>query len=90
VSRSDSSSDDRLLGLLADRATEGLDDAQTAALQALLAAHAEMDAAAFERAAAQVAWATMQEHEEPLPTSLRERLLSDARAYFSRGCAPEG
>ncbi len=68
---------DRLLDLLAARATEGLSPEDSLALEALLAAQDEIDAEDFNLAAAHadVALQALLGDEEPLPEMLRARIF---------------
>ena len=77
--------DDRLLQLLADRATEGVDKKEAVAMDELLSADPTMDAEALDRVAAKIAIAMIPEGKESLPSALRIRLLTDAEAFFSSG-----
>ena len=77
--------DDRMLQLLADRATKGLDRAEAAALDAWLAMNPGVDADAFDRTAAVVALTRMSLSDEALPPSLRGKLFADAAAFFACG-----
>ena len=74
---------DRMLQLLADRATEGLQGADAAVLDEWLAMDPGVDADAFERAAAAVALTRTSVGEEALPASLRGKLFADAAAFFA-------
>ena len=76
--------DDRMLQLLADRATEGVERTDAAALDEWLATNPGVDADAFERAAAVVALTRTSADEEALPTSLRDKLFADAEVFFAR------
>ena len=76
--------DERMLQLLADRATEGVRGTDAAALDDWLAMNPAVDADAFERAAAVVALARTSADEGALPTSLRDKLFADAEAFFAR------
>jgi hypothetical protein len=75
--------DERLLDLLAARASEGLSPAEQSELDALLRQHPDVDADAFETTAAAIdlAFARAESTEtEGLPDDLRARLLADATA----------
>jgi len=85
VSERDRHSADRTLQLLADRATEGVNEKETAVLNELLAADPAIDSDGFDRAAACVAIAMIPHHEETLPASLRSKILTDAETFFGRG-----
>ena len=77
-------SDERLLQLLADRATEGLDPGDERELELLARAESEADLEALDLAAAELsaAW-----HGDPadlvLPTDLEALLRAEAEAYFA-------
>ena len=75
--------DDRMLQLLADRATEGVDRTDAAALDEWLAMNPGVDADAFERAAAVVALTRISVGGEAFPSSLRGKLFADAEAFFA-------
>ena len=83
MSRSGPHKDDRMLQLLADRATEGVERADAAALNEWLAINPGVDADAFERAAAVVALTSTSVDEEALPTSLRGKLFANAETFFA-------
>ena len=78
--------DPRLLDLLANRALGELDPADTAELQHLLLAHPDMDSASFDLTAATLAVAALPAP-EPLPQSLRTRLVESAAAWSSQAQA---
>lgn len=82
MSKCDSHDDNRMLQLLADRATEGLGEMDAAALGEWLAMNPDIDPDAFERAAAVVALIGTSQREESLPSSLRGKLLFDAGVTF--------
>jgi hypothetical protein len=69
---------ERITGLLADRATQGLSAEESAELVALLAGHPEVDKDAFDRAAAALDLALLVGEYEPLPDDVRSR--ADRRA----------
>lgn len=73
--------DDRMLQLLADRATEGVEGTDAAALDEWLAMNPGVDADAFERAAAVVALTRTSADKEALPMWLRGKLFADAEAF---------
>ena len=75
-------SDDRMLQLLADRATEGIDRMEAAALDEWVVMNPDIDGDAFERAAAAVALTRTPVGDEVLPPSLRDKLLADAHSFF--------
>jgi len=68
---------DRLEELLAERATDGLSAADSADLAQLLTRHANVDAQAYERAAAAIHVAELGRH-EAMPAHLREAILARA------------
>jgi hypothetical protein len=72
------SAQDRLDDLLLARATQGLDAAEEQELERLLAAEHDVDAGAYERAAAAVCLAVLGGRGE-LPAALRARLERGAR-----------
>ena len=76
--------DERMLQLLADRATEGLGRLDSSTLDDWLATHPNVDASAFERVAAMIALTTTPTATGALPISLKGRILADARAFFAR------
>ena len=73
-------SEERLLDLLADRATEGLSPSDQAELERLLAEHPEIDDATFDLAAAAIDRAIAEDpgSAEALPAALRARIEADA------------
>ena len=75
--------DDRMLQLLADRATEGVTRTDAAALDAWLAINPGVDADAFDRTAAIVALTDLSLRGRDVLPSLRGRLLADAKAFFA-------
>ena len=75
--------DDWMLQLLADRATEGVEGTDAAVLDEWLMINPDIDAEAFDRAAAVVALAGTSVHEVVLPRVLRSKLLADAEAFFA-------
>ena len=85
MSADDQHADERMLQLLTDRATEGLDRAEAAALDAWLAMNPGVDADVFDRTAAEVALTDGSLRQRDVPPSLRGRLLADAKAFFTCG-----
>ena len=85
--------EERILQLLADRATEGLDMAAAGELDHWLASHPNQDEDGFERAAAAINLATLPPITESLPRVLRDRILCDAGMFLgtmtSRRFVPE-
>lgn len=71
-------SEDRLLELLADRATEGLGPSETVELERLLADHSEVDEWELDLAAGAIELALAPEPDEELPEALRSSILADA------------
>ncbi|MCG8587832.1 MAG: anti-sigma factor [Proteobacteria bacterium] len=78
---------ERLNELLADRATQGLDDVEQRELDGLLLRLPDTDADELDRCAAAIDLALVPVSHEPLPAHLRERVLVDARAYLASGDA---
>lgn len=78
---------ERLLQLLADRATEGLADADRRELEALLREHPTVPEDALDAAAAAVDLAAGEARPAPLPAALRDRIAAGARAHFAGGSA---
>jgi hypothetical protein len=76
---------DRLDDLLASRAIEGLGEQEQRELEALLAAHPEVDADSYDRAAAAVHLALLGEvgAGREMPGALRERLAQSAARVSS-------
>lgn len=79
--------DDRLMDLLADNATEGLDPAQRAELDALLRADADLTGDEMEIVAAMLDRALAPGASEPMPASVRAGLGKQA-AVWASGVAP--
>lgn len=77
---------DRLLALLADRATQGLSTQDAGELRGLLEAFPELDEDVLDRTAAQIDVALTPEEPDALPHGLRRALLADTDAAFG---APE-
>lgn len=69
---------DRLLELMADHATEGLDANELMVLNSLLMEHPEVNAIGLELAAAAVELAIMPKKQDKLPDGLRDRILTAA------------
>ena len=74
---------ERLDELLLARAIEGLDAAEEQELERLLAAERDVDASAYERAAAAVCLAVLGRRAE-LPPALRARLEGSASAFAAK------
>jgi hypothetical protein len=79
----------RIFDLLADRATEGLDEVQAVVLEHWLSLRPAVDAGDFDRTAAQIALTVVARCREPLPDSLRERIQTDARFFFTHRAREE-
>ncbi len=71
-------SEDRLLELLAHRATEGLGPSETVELDRLLAEHPDVDEWDLDHAAGAIDLTLSTEPDEALPDALRTRILADA------------
>ena len=69
---------EHLHALLADRALQGADSAEEAALRCLLQHEPTLDAESFDRAAAALDLALQQGHEEGMPAHLLEKLQAQA------------
>jgi len=76
-------SQERLLDLLVENATQGLDTTVAQELDALLASYREYDASHFEPAAAAIDLAMAPPATEALPGALRDRILTDAGAFYA-------
>lgn len=76
------SDNERLWQLLADQATEGLDDATAAELHTLLEKEGWSDAETLDQAAAQIDLAYTLPTIEPMPTELEKKILADAQRFF--------
>jgi hypothetical protein len=74
--------EERMLQLLADHATEGLDSNSAAELGGLLSLHPEYDESCFEPSVAAIDLAMTPPSSEPLPKRLRGRILMDARRFL--------
>jgi hypothetical protein len=72
---------DRLLELLADRATQGLSDQESRELDALLAQHPDVDADVMDRAAAAVDLAFAADT-APMPEAVRKRVAAQIPREF--------
>ena len=77
------SPEDRLLELLADRATLGLDVDEDRQLQQLLSENPDFDESCMDRVAAGVQLALLPAAIEPLPAGLRARIKSDAPRHLA-------
>lgn len=81
--------DERLIQLLADKATEGLSLSQQNELDHLLAVHPEVGPEELELAAAAATLAMIDVSIQRLPSRTRVELLSNATRFFSmNGRAP--
>jgi hypothetical protein len=76
--------EDRLLQLLCDRATEGLDHRTAEELNNLLGMYPQYGAAHLEPAAAAIDMAMTPAVTEPLPGILRDRVLIEAGRFLGR------
>ena len=76
--------DVRMMQLLADRATEGLGQSESKTLNQWLAARPDFDSDALDRTAAAITLNGLQDNDNHLPASLRERLLLEAGTFASR------
>jgi len=79
---------ERLLDLLADRATQGLDEAEARELDRLLAENPDVDPASFDFACAAAYLAMNGPEVEEMPASLREKVARAARQRI--GAQPVG
>ncbi|MCG8409038.1 MAG: anti-sigma factor [Phycisphaerales bacterium] len=77
------SAEERLLQLLADRATEGLDTEAVKELDDLLASHAHYDEFHLDSAAAAVDLAMSPPVDAAMPGPLRDRIVTDAERFFT-------
>jgi hypothetical protein len=78
IGRRDLPRDERILQLMADRATEGLKRRDASALERYFAQNPDVDGDALEYAAAAVCLAFGAGQGEMLPTRVRERISSEA------------
>jgi len=78
VSDTTQSGRERLLELLADRATQGLSAEESRELEALLREHPDVDADTLDRVAAAVYLASAPRDDTPLPAALRARIEQSA------------
>ena len=78
------SPEDRLLGLLADRATFGISGDEDRQLQQLLSENPDVDEFCMERVAVGVQLALLPEVVEPLPAGLHAKIKSDASRHLAR------
>ena len=76
--------DERLLDLLAARATEGLSPAEESQLAELARSWPDVYLDALDHAAAAADLALAGAGDEPLPVALRSRIAADATAHFAR------
>lgn len=90
MSRTPNTNMDRLLDLLADRAVGALDPKDAIELDRLLRDHPDFEADAMDAAAAIAAMSLCPPADEPMPESLRTRLLRDAEAFASERDKPIG
>ena len=78
------SPENRLLELLADRATLGPDVEEDRQLQQLLSENPEFDEFCMERVAVGIQLALLPDVLEPLPAGLHARIKSDAPRHLAR------
>jgi hypothetical protein len=78
IGRRDLPRDERILQLMADRATEGLTRRDASALESYFAQNPDVDGDALEYAAAAVCLAFGAGQGETLPPRVRERIVSEA------------
>jgi len=78
-----SQNEDRLLQLLADRATEGLDSRAVEELNDLLRSHSSYHAVDLEPAAAAIDIAMTPPPPDPMPAGLRDRVLIEAGRFLT-------
>ena len=88
MNRIDAHHELKLMQLLADRATEGLDPFSTRELDELTAQWPQYESFAFERAAAAIDLAMLPARAEALPRALRDRILTDAGRYLATTVRP--
>lgn len=88
MNRIDAHHELKLMQLLADRATEGLDPFSTRELDELIARRPHYESFALERAAAAIDLAMPPACVEALPRSLRDRVLTDAGRYLATAVRP--
>ncbi len=74
---------ERLIDLLADRATEGLDARESQELNGLLADHPSVDPNELDWVAAMVDLSLTSQDFEPMPTGLRDQVILRAEHYFN-------
>lgn len=79
----DKKSRDRLLSLLADRATEGLDAASAAELATLASTHPDVDLDALDRLAAMIDVAMAGPPRHRLRRSFKAKILAGANRFFA-------
>ena len=78
------SPEDRLLELLADRATFGISGDEDRQLQQLFSENPDVDESCMDHVAASVQLALLPEVVEPLPAGLHARIKSDASRHLAR------
>lgn len=88
MNRNDAHHDAKVMQLLADRATEGLDPFSTRELDDLLARQPHYESFALERAAAAIDLASYSSPAEALPGALRDRILTDAGRFLATAAQP--
>jgi hypothetical protein len=90
VSDPAASARERLLELLADRATQGLSREEARELEALLRQHPDLDPDALDRVASAVYLAAAPRDETPLPAALRARIEQSAPLASRPRAIPDG
>ncbi len=88
MNRIDAHHELKVMQLLADRATEGLDHFSTRELDELIARRPHYESFALERAAAAIDLATLPTRTEALPTALRDRILTEAGRFLATTAQP--
>jgi len=87
MQRHDLPNDERLQALLADRATDGLSNAEATELRDQLGV-GDTDALDTTAAALQLHWHAMSNDTNELPAALRTRVAADAQRHFAGNAAP--
>jgi len=84
IDRFDLPPDERILQLMADRATEGLSRRDALELDEYFERNPDVHRDALDYAAAAVFLALDAEHGEPLPAGVKERASREAARYYPR------